>query len=82
VAGVVLLMIFFNLAGQLLTNTISWIYPGKWRNSVGGRYRYEKNEGAGVPLLLLFHLSGLMVVLHAEIHLLFNLFVLLSLSLS
>ncbi|KAI8337735.1 TB2/DP1, HVA22 family-domain-containing protein [Chlamydoabsidia padenii] len=27
VAGVVFIMIFFNLAGQLLTNTISWIYP-------------------------------------------------------
>ncbi|KAI8351211.1 TB2/DP1, HVA22 family-domain-containing protein, partial [Choanephora cucurbitarum] len=26
-AGVVFLMIFFNFAGQLLTNTISWLYP-------------------------------------------------------
>lgn len=28
-AGLAFLMIFFNLAGQLLTNTISWLYPGK-----------------------------------------------------
>lgn len=28
--GVVFLMIFFNLAGQLLTNGISWLYPGKY----------------------------------------------------
>ena len=27
--GVAFLMIFFNLAGQLLTNAISWLYPGK-----------------------------------------------------
>ncbi|KAG0172308.1 ER membrane protein DP1/Yop1 [Apophysomyces sp. BC1034] len=27
VAGLSLIMIFFNLAGQLLTNTISWVYP-------------------------------------------------------
>ncbi|KAI7864442.1 TB2/DP1, HVA22 family-domain-containing protein [Spinellus fusiger] len=26
-AGVVAMMIFFNLAGQLLTNCISWVYP-------------------------------------------------------
>jgi receptor expression-enhancing protein 5/6 len=30
VAGVFTIMIFFNLAGQLLTNLLSWIYPGKW----------------------------------------------------
>jgi receptor expression-enhancing protein 5/6 len=29
VAGVTFLMIFFNIAGQLLTNSISWLYPGK-----------------------------------------------------
>jgi receptor expression-enhancing protein 5/6 len=29
VAGIGFVMIFFNIAGQLLTNTISWIYPGK-----------------------------------------------------
>lgn len=28
-AGIAFLMIFFNLAGQLLTNGISWLYPGK-----------------------------------------------------
>lgn len=27
--GVAFLMIFFNIAGQLLTNGISWLYPGK-----------------------------------------------------
>lgn len=27
--GVAFIMIFFNLAGQLLTNAISWLYPGK-----------------------------------------------------
>jgi receptor expression-enhancing protein 5/6 len=27
--GIGFLMIFFNLAGQLLTNGISWLYPGK-----------------------------------------------------
>lgn len=27
--AVIFIMIFFNLAGQLLTNTISWVYPGK-----------------------------------------------------
>ncbi|KAI8093547.1 TB2/DP1, HVA22 family-domain-containing protein [Halteromyces radiatus] len=27
IAGIFTIMIFFNLAGQLLTNTISWIYP-------------------------------------------------------
>ncbi|KAI8331033.1 TB2/DP1, HVA22 family-domain-containing protein [Chlamydoabsidia padenii] len=27
VAGVFIIMIFFNLAGQLLTNALSWIYP-------------------------------------------------------
>ncbi|KAG1152967.1 hypothetical protein G6F37_000491 [Rhizopus arrhizus] len=27
VAGIGFVMIFFNIAGQLLTNTISWIYP-------------------------------------------------------
>ncbi|KAI8878472.1 hypothetical protein K501DRAFT_228355 [Backusella circina FSU 941] len=26
-AGVAFLMIFFNIAGQLLTNSISWVYP-------------------------------------------------------
>ncbi|KAI9029006.1 TB2/DP1, HVA22 family-domain-containing protein [Phycomyces nitens] len=26
-AGIMFLMIFFNLAGQLLTNCISWVYP-------------------------------------------------------
>jgi receptor expression-enhancing protein 5/6 len=30
VAGIFTIMIFFNLAGQLLTNTVSWIYPGKY----------------------------------------------------
>jgi receptor expression-enhancing protein 5/6 len=29
IAGISFLMIFFNMAGQLLTNSISWIYPGK-----------------------------------------------------
>lgn len=24
------IMIFFNIAGQLLTNTVSWVYPGMW----------------------------------------------------
>lgn len=28
--AITFIMIFFNLAGQLLTNTISWIYPGKY----------------------------------------------------
>lgn len=28
--AVTFIMIFFNLAGQLLTNAISWIYPGKY----------------------------------------------------
>jgi receptor expression-enhancing protein 5/6 len=27
--GVTFLMIFFNIAGQLLTNSISWVYPGE-----------------------------------------------------
>ncbi|CAO3589973.1 unnamed protein product [Absidia cylindrospora] len=27
VVGVITIMIFFNLAGQLLTNAISWVYP-------------------------------------------------------
>lgn len=27
--ALVFIMIFFNLAGQLLTNLISWAYPGK-----------------------------------------------------
>lgn len=29
VAGVFTIMIFFNIAGQLLSHTISWVYPGK-----------------------------------------------------
>lgn len=48
----------------------------------GGKVDMRRmRRGANVPLLLLFHLSGLMAVIHAEIRLLFNLFVLLSLSL-
>ena len=31
--ALVFIMIFFNLAGQLLTNTISWVYPGKILNA-------------------------------------------------
>lgn len=27
-SALVFIMIFFNLAGQLLTNAISWVYPG------------------------------------------------------
>jgi len=29
-AAILFIMVFFNLAGGLITNTIGWLYPGKF----------------------------------------------------
>jgi receptor expression-enhancing protein 5/6 len=29
-ASILFIMVFFNLAGGLITNTIGWLYPGKY----------------------------------------------------
>ena len=50
-AGVVFLMIFFNFAGQLLTNTISWLYPGKY-------VIFRKDERTHVSYFSLCFLQG------------------------
>lgn len=50
IAGLMVLMIFFDLAGQLLTNFISWVYPGMFYPALPTTI--QNNRGSRIRMML------------------------------